>query len=143
MIQSSELCLTTLNTVFRADIDGQVSLEAVRLLNRMIKERRFAVDPAVLSCLLQLRVHKESHVRVSEQRADKHVPDKSKGKGKSKKDKTGTPTHISKKTKKMLKERKEIEGEMQEAAAEIDMEEKATAVCFSTCMGSRSLLTPR
>ncbi|THH01412.1 hypothetical protein EW026_g1281 [Hermanssonia centrifuga] len=49
--KTSDLCLNTLISVFHADLNGLASLELVRLLNRMIKERKFNVHPEVLSCL--------------------------------------------------------------------------------------------
>ncbi|KAH7889728.1 nucleolar complex-associated protein-domain-containing protein [Phlebopus sp. FC_14] len=127
-LQSSNLCLNTLITIFRDDLTGIPSLEVVRLLNRMIKERHFAVHPEVLTCLLHLRLKSELTVRASDSRVDKE--DKINGHSKSKaasrraKGKTDQP-HLSKKAKKALKERKEIEREVREAEAEIDKEERA------------------
>jgi nucleolar complex protein 3 len=43
----------------QSDLTGVPSLEAVRLLNRMIKERRYQVHPNLLSCLLHLRLKTE------------------------------------------------------------------------------------
>jgi len=123
--QSSDLCLNTLIKVFRADNTGEASLEAVRLLNRMIKERKFNVHPNVLSCLLHLRLKTELGVRASETKADKEHRGKPQTKGKGKGKKADQP-HLSKKAKKVLKEKKEIEKEMREAAAEVDKEERAT-----------------
>ncbi|EKM55388.1 uncharacterized protein PHACADRAFT_161374 [Phanerochaete carnosa HHB-10118-sp] len=126
--KTSDLCLNTLIAVFRADNTGVSSLEIVRLLNRMIKERKFSVHPEVLTCLAHLRLKTELGVRASETRADK--PDELKmGKTKAaarraKGKETGQP-HLSKKAKKEKKEKKEIEKEMNEAAAEVDKEERA------------------
>lgn len=129
--QSSDLCLNTLITVFRADQTGLPSLEAVRLLNRMIKERKYNVHPDVLSCLVYLRLKTELGVRASETQADKpEGKTYAKGKAAARRAK-GKPTdqpHLSKKAKKALKEKKEIEKEMQEAAAEVDKEERASNV---------------
>ncbi|KDQ18509.1 hypothetical protein BOTBODRAFT_63430 [Botryobasidium botryosum FD-172 SS1] len=122
--ETSELCLSSLITVLREDITGVSSLEVVRLLNRMVKERCFNVHPNLLSCLLHLRLKTELGVRSSETRADREDQGKDKGKKgdkKSKKDRI----HLSKKAKKALKERKEIEQEMHEAEAEVDKEERA------------------
>jgi nucleolar complex protein 3 len=136
-LQGSELGLTTLIAVFRADLTGQASLETVRLLNRMVKERRFSVHPAVLSCLLHLRLHSELGVRASQRHAEKDGEEARRKAARHSAQKEasrrakGKPTaapHLSKKTKKMKKEQKEIEEEMQEAAADVDKEEKATAV---------------
>ncbi|TBU65922.1 nucleolar complex-associated protein 3 [Dichomitus squalens] len=131
--KSSDLCLDTLIKVFRADNSGEPSLEIVRLLNRMIKERKYNVHPEVLSCLLHLRLKSELGVRASETKADK---DNGAGGGKTfskgraatrrAKGKAVDQPHLSKKAKKVLKERKEIEKEMHEAAAEVDKDERAT-----------------
>ncbi|KAI0670464.1 nucleolar complex-associated protein 3 [Trametes maxima] len=128
--KTSDLCLDTLIKVFRADTTGEPSLEIVRLLNRMIKERKFNVHPEVLSCLLHLRLKTELGVRASESRADRESNSKAMSKGRAAarraKGKTVDQPHLSKKAKKALRERKEIEKEMHEAAAEVDKEERAT-----------------
>ncbi|TFK54919.1 nucleolar complex-associated protein 3 [Heliocybe sulcata] len=126
--KSSDLCLSTIIKVFRQDVTGVASLELVRLLNRMVRERKYNVHPNVLSCLLQLRLKTELHVRASESKADKEGDDvKGKGKGKSRhgKGKRSDVPHLSKKAKKVLKEQKEIQKEMKEAEAEVDKEERA------------------
>ena len=121
--QSSELCLKTLSTVFRADLTGMASLEIVRLLNRMVKERHFRVHPNVLSCFLHLRLRTELGVRSSDTQADKSDTQNLKRvKGKK------APVHLSKKAKKALKEQKEINKELREAEAEVDKEERKTTV---------------
>lgn len=96
------------------------------MLNRMIKERRFAIHPNVLSCLLHLRLRTELGVRASDTKVEKEVQkdqDQRRRKGK----KSDQP-YLSKKAKKALKEKKEIEKEMREAEAEIDKEERAATV---------------
>ncbi|KAH9934778.1 nucleolar complex-associated protein-domain-containing protein [Fomitopsis serialis] len=118
----SDLCLNSLIKVFRGDNTGDASLEIVRLLNRMIKERKFNVHPDVLSCLLYLRLKTELGVRASETRADKDQPEKVTKKAKNKK---AERPHLSKKAKKVFKEKKEIAKEMREAEAEVDKEERA------------------
>jgi nucleolar complex protein 3 len=118
----------------RKDNTGETSLEIVRLLNRMLKERRFHVHPNVLSCLLHLRLKSElGGVRASDDRAEKEEDrnklrkrndvkrHKSRGKMEDK-------PHLSKNAKKALKENKEIEEEMREAEAEVDREERAKTV---------------
>ncbi|KAF4579051.1 hypothetical protein EYR36_000860 [Pleurotus pulmonarius] len=117
--ETSDLCLNTLVKVFRNDLTGQPSLEIVRLLNRMVKERHFNVHPNVLTCLLSLRLKTELGVRASDSKANPNEPPP-----KRKKDKKEQP-HLSKKAKKVLKEKKEIEREFREAEAEVDKEERA------------------
>lgn len=134
-MQSSDRCLDTLIKVFRADNTGEASLEIVRLLNRMIKERRYNVHPEVLSCLLHLRLKSELGVRASETKADKESGggvgktfSKGRAAARRAKGKMVDQPHLSKKANKALKERKEIEKEMHEAAAEVDKEERAARV---------------
>jgi hypothetical protein len=116
-------------SVFRADETGVPSLEVVRLLNRMIKERRFNVHPNVLTCLLHLRLKTELGVRASEAKVEREEIKREKVKqGKKSKGQGAVSTHISKKAKKALKERKEIEKEMKEAEASVDKEERTSNV---------------
>ncbi|KAJ6596856.1 nucleolar complex-associated protein-domain-containing protein [Mycena vulgaris] len=127
--KSSDQCLGAIIKVFRADLTGTASLEIVRLMNRMVKEKRFNIHPTVLSCLLHLRLKTELGVRASESHTDKPDPVKrsSYGKDASRRAK-GKPTaqpHLSKKARKALKEKKEIDREFREAEAEVDKEERA------------------
>ncbi|KAF5365756.1 hypothetical protein D9758_003308 [Tetrapyrgos nigripes] len=128
---ASDLCLNALIQVFREDLTGVASLEVVRLLNRMIKEKRFNVHPTVLACLLHLRLKNELGVRSSETKADRETskPVKLRSKGKEAarraKGKTTDQPHLSKKARKALKETKEIEREFRDAEAEVDKEERA------------------
>ena len=121
--------MNSLIKVFRADLTGIATLECVRLLNRMIKEHRFNIHPEVLSCLLYLRLKTELGVRTSETRADK--PGDSNGKRYSKgraKGKATDQPYLSKKARKVQKERVEIEKEMREAVAEVDKEQRESNV---------------
>ncbi|KAJ7219237.1 nucleolar complex-associated protein-domain-containing protein [Mycena pura] len=126
---ASNQCLNAITKVFREDLTGTASLEIVRLLNRMIKEKRFNVHPTVLSCLLHLRLKTELGVRASESHADKSEPPQrsSAGKDAARRAK-GKPTaqpHLSKTAKKALKEKKKIDREFRDAEAEVDKEERA------------------
>ena len=121
--------MNSLIKVFRADLTGIATLECVRLLNRMIKEHRFNVHPEVLSCPLYLRLKTELGVHTSETRADK--PGDSNGKRYSKgraKGKATDQPYLSKKARKVQKERVEIEKEMREAVAEVDKEQRESNV---------------
>lgn len=97
----------------------------------MIKERRFNVHPDVLTCLIHLRLKTELGVRASETKADQpQSKQMTKGRAAARraKGKATDQPHLSKKAQKVLKERKEIEKEMHEAAAEVDKEERAANV---------------
>jgi nucleolar complex protein 3 len=119
--------------VFRNDNTGTPSLEAVRLLNRMIKERHYDVHPRVLFCLLHLRLKTELvNVRASKEHVDKagkHSESKAKLKRAKGKGNAVMLPHLSKKAKKALKESKVIQAELHEAEAEVDREELASQVC--------------
>jgi nucleolar complex protein 3 len=135
--QQSQLCLESLKSVLKADLTGEASLEIVRLLNRMIKERRFNVHPNVMFCLLHLRLKTElGGVRASQTKADKEDAPKLHSKGKAAarraKGKRTDQPHLSKKALKKLKETHEIEEEMREADAEVDREERDSRVGFSS-----------
>jgi len=96
----------------------------------MIKERKFAIHPNVLSCLLHLRLRTELEVRASDTKVEKegqNVRDQRRRKGRR-----AEQPYLSKKAKKALKEKKEIEKEMHEAEAEIDKEERAATVSHQT-----------
>jgi len=123
--QTSDRCLKALNSVFSADLTGVPSLEIVRILSRMIKERRFKVHPNVMSCLLNLRLRTELGIRASQTHVDKPVAEQLSFKQRQKKK---DQPHLSKKAKKALKERKEIEKDLREAEAEVDKEERAITV---------------
>lgn len=108
----------------------------------MVKEKRFNIHPEVLSCLLHLRLKTELGVRASESKTDREEPAKkqssSKAAARRAKGKSTDLPHLSKKAKKALKEKKEIEKEFREAEAEVDKEERAVAV--SRFLASRYLL---
>ncbi|KAG8873526.1 hypothetical protein FRB97_006655 [Tulasnella sp. 331] len=122
---TSDMCLSSVITIFRADNTGIPSLELVRLLNRMIKERHYRVHPNVLSCLLHLRLKTElAGVRASASHATKDAVPKKSLKMR-KKDKRALRPHLSRKAKDTKKELEGIQREMDEAEAEVDLEDRA------------------
>jgi len=125
--QGSELCHSSLVKVFREDTTGAVSLEVVRLLNRMIKESKYRVNPNVLSCLLHLRLKTEIGVRASKTSAEK-LAVKHKSKEKRGKGTAAVQTHLSKKAKRALREKEVIRKDMREAEVEVDKEERDKTV---------------
>lgn len=95
----------------------------------MIKERHFNVHPEVLTCLLYLRLKSELGVRASDSRVDEEEKTKTYPMGKTASRRTkGKSTYLSKKAKKALREKKQIEHEVREAEAEVDKEERARTV---------------
>ncbi|KAF9195213.1 hypothetical protein BGZ50_005047 [Haplosporangium sp. Z 11] len=109
----SETCSKTLKEVFAEDEAGEVSLDAVKLITKMIKSKSYLVHPNVISVFLSLRLKEELPTRQSGD--DDNNPRKRKKKEK---------VHISKKNRKLLKAKKEVEVEMKEAEAVVDKEEK-------------------
>jgi nucleolar complex protein 3 len=105
--------------VFRDDVTAHYSAVLLRLIARMIKERRYKVHPNVLSCLLALRL-----------RSELSSPHEAKNKARYK---TKVKSEIRKKwmnknRRKAEKERQEVEKELQEASAEVDQEERSKVV---------------
>lgn len=135
--QSSDLCMATLTKVFRNDLTGAASLEIVRLMNRMIKEKHYNIHPEVLSCLIHLRLKTELGVRASDSTADKatavKLHSRSKAASRRAKGKNTAQPHLSKQAKTALKEKQEIDKEFREAEAEVDKEERATTVSIIIC----------
>lgn len=126
--EGSQLCYDALVEVLQKDVQGEASLEVVRLLNRMIRERRYKVHARVINILLHLRLRDElaAGKRANTTMvtyADGAKPP-SKGKAKPKEVRQGKAQHLSKKQVKKMKEIKEIEEEMKEAEAEVDQEER-------------------
>ena len=113
--------------VFQEDATGAVSLEVVRLLNRMVKESKYRVNPNVLSCLLHLRLKTEIGVRASNTSAERQ-PAKNKGKEKRGKGTAAARVHLSKQARKVLKEKETVRKEMKAAEVEVDKEERDKTV---------------
>ncbi|TXT06003.1 hypothetical protein VHUM_03764 [Vanrija humicola] len=117
----SELILNSFVSVFRSDNTSTYSQALVRLIARMIKERKFQVHPNVLSCLLHLRLRTELSA----------MWEKKKGKGRDRKEQPEKKFKSevrkqwqTKNQRKREKELKEIQKEMAEAEAEVDLEER-------------------
>jgi nucleolar complex protein 3 len=151
--EDSAACASALTEVLRADLRGDVSLEVVRLLNRMIKERGYRVNARVLDLLLHLRLRDELGGRRGDMRfvdrkdprdvanEDARTPKRAKiGKGKAtpKEVRKGLGKHLSKKEVKSMRERKEIEAELREADAEVDVEERTRNVS-GACVADRAI----
>ncbi|EST09443.1 CCAAT-binding factor [Kalmanozyma brasiliensis GHG001] len=142
-----EACFEAIQSVILSDLTGEVSLEVVRLVHRMTKERRYKVNSRVLDLLLSLRLRDElgnkrssttastdPEAEAAKERADYEARralmkaregKKGGGKGAKSKDvRKGLATHLSKKQVKKQKELKAIEDEMKEAEATVDLEER-------------------
>ncbi|KAL5045526.1 hypothetical protein BDW71DRAFT_79218 [Aspergillus fruticulosus] len=111
-------CRDTLQEVFARDDDGVVSLEAVRLLSKMMKAREFKVHGSVLDTFLHLRLLREFSSKGSRDRVDRDNEEESSG-GKKMKQKKEWRT---KRNRKLEKERKAVEKDMKEADALVSHE---------------------
>lgn len=127
--------MRTVVKVFRDDVTAHYSAVLLRLIARMIKERRFKVHPNVLSCLLALRLRSElssPHEAKKKARYHDKKPDEAKIKSETRK------KWMNKNRRKAEKERQEVEKELQEASAEVDQEERSKVVStvqnLNSCM---------
>ncbi|KAL6234594.1 hypothetical protein BDW75DRAFT_161530 [Aspergillus navahoensis] len=111
-------CRDTLQEVFARDDDGVVSLEAVRLLSKMMKARDFKVHGSVLDTFLHLRLLREFSSKGSRDRVDRDNEEETPG-GKKLKQKKEWRT---KRNRKLEKERKAVEKDMKEADALVSHE---------------------
>lgn len=134
MDQDAEMVLQSIIDVFRNDNTSLYSQTLVRLIARMIKERKFQVHPNILSSLLHLRLRSElDQMRDRKTRAANAKERDRDRDTKGKKVKGEFKSEIRKKwqtknQKKREKEMKEVKKEMAEAAAEVDTEERAKVV---------------
>ena len=112
-------CINTLETLFREDEDGMPSFEAVTLLVKSIKDRRYSVHERVINVFLHLRLlsefsSKASRDRVEKSPSDDHVSEKRKGQ-----------RHFrTKRQRKLIKEEKRLDRDFREADAVVGHEHR-------------------
>ena len=114
-------CHETLERLFRDDDDGKPSLDAVVALSKMMKVRNYHVDESILNTFLQLRLLSEFSFKGSQiaiDTIDEANPADAKRKLKFKKE------FRTKKQRKLLKERKAVETDYEEADAVVGQEER-------------------
>ncbi|KAK4685523.1 nucleolar complex protein 3, partial [Tremellales sp. Uapishka_1] len=125
----SDAISSTFIDVFRSDISAMHSQTLVRLLARMIKEKKFQVHPNTLSCLLHLRLRGElDKMRKGKNNRSREREDGGGDRGGKEGKKFKSEVRKQWQTKnqrKREKETKEVEKEMAEAEAEVDTEERA------------------
>ncbi|KAJ5811481.1 hypothetical protein N7474_007782 [Penicillium riverlandense] len=112
-------CRETLEEVFHKDNDGVVSLEAVRLLAKMLKARDFHIHESVLDTFLHLRLLGEFSMKGSLDRVDRETEETIGGKKQKQKREFRT-----KRERKVEKERKVVEKDMKQADALVSHEER-------------------
>lgn len=113
-------CRETMEDIFSKDSDGIVSLEAVRLLAKMMKARDFRIHESVLVTFLHLRLLGEFGMKASQNRVDR-APEEEQVRGKKQKQKREFRT---KRERKVAKERKLVEKDMKHANALVSHEER-------------------
>ncbi|KAK1640520.1 nucleolar complex-associated protein [Colletotrichum phormii] len=114
-------CRRALETLFVDDEEGRPSMEAASLLTKMMKARNFAVDETVLNLFLHLRLLSEFAGKASQDRVDRErdpsAPPPQSRKNFKKEFRT-------KKERKMLKEQRAIQKDMEQADALVSHEER-------------------
>ncbi|ORY85113.1 nucleolar complex-associated protein-domain-containing protein, partial [Protomyces lactucae-debilis] len=100
--------LSTLIEIFAGDEDGDASFEAVRLLTKKMKDREYQVDESTIAAFLHLRLLRELDVRASASKVDRKAKIERK--------------FINKRNKKLMKSQKEVEKDLREAEATVDVE---------------------
>jgi nucleolar complex protein 3 len=118
--EAAQLCSEALVTVFENDESGKASLDAVKMIIRMVKSKGFAISENVINIFIHLRL-KDEMAHGSRDDDDKV----------GKKRKNNNKPFLTKKARKTLKETKEIEKEFQEAEAIVSKEEKDKNVSFN------------
>ena len=112
----SVLCCDCISYIFKGDVSGEISLEATKIMSKMIKSRGYKVPEQMISTFLDLRLIEEF---------SKETPTDLEENKTNKKRKL---EHISRKSKKVLKVNQEIEKELKEAEAVYDKDEKRKIV---------------
>ncbi|KAI8360696.1 CBF/Mak21 family-domain-containing protein [Choanephora cucurbitarum] len=113
--EAAQLCSEALVNVFENDESGKSSLDAVKMVIRMVKSKGYAVNEKVINIFLHLRLKDEMAYGSNKDEDAQQV---------GKKRKNNSKPFLTKKAKKALKETKEIEKEFQEAEAIVSKEEK-------------------
>ncbi|KAJ6263227.1 hypothetical protein Dda_1788 [Drechslerella dactyloides] len=107
-------CRNTLEEFFRQDESGTGSLEAVRMIVKMLKAKDYHVDESVLNTFLSLRLLTELNVKASYDSIDQPTQ----------KMKVKDRIPLTKKEKKARKEQKILDTQMKEADAVVVYEER-------------------
>ncbi|KAK9374707.1 nucleolar complex-associated protein-domain-containing protein [Lipomyces chichibuensis] len=110
-------CIQTITVLFQDDETGTISLDAVQIITKMMKMRKFKVDEAVLNSFLHLRLLTELNV-LDAQKRESLIDNRPKLKKKDR-------VHRTKRERKLAKEMKGIEEEMKKAEHAVSKEETA------------------
>lgn len=115
-VEVSNQCCKCIATLFTKDESGEYSLEAMKLLSKLVKSKKFNVREQVLQTFLYLRLKDELK-----------LPEKDDEGNKIKKRKKNLP-HLTRKARKVYKENKEVEKELKEYEATVDLEKRQKMV---------------
>jgi nucleolar complex protein 3 len=113
---AAQLCSEALVTVFENDESGRSSLDAVKMIIRMVKSKGFAISENAINVFL--------HLRLKDEMAHNYAKDNNNDDQVGKKRKNNNKPFMTKKARKTQKETREIEKEFQEAEAVVSKEEK-------------------
>ena len=110
-VEARNLVKAAVEDLFRSDMRGEISLEAVRLINHLVKSRKHNVRTDVVSVLLQLRI---KNVDLDKEKTEEIE----KKKMEARKKKLLEKSKISKQEKKRRKKLEALEKELLEARGE-------------------------
>lgn len=106
-------CIKTLEVLLSDDDVGDISFDLVRLLTKTLRSRSYRVDESVLNVFLSLQILSDYDPNATEEEREEKRNIKKKDR-----------VHISKKERKVRKERKAIEEEMRKAEQKVSEEER-------------------
>lgn len=111
-------CRETLEQLFQEDEEGHASLDVIAQLTNMMKRKNYSIHESVLNTFLHLRLLSEFAHKAAPNRVDKAENGEDVKKPKFKKE------FRTKREKKVMRERKQVEKEMKEADAAVSYEER-------------------
>ncbi|KXS99805.1 hypothetical protein AC578_8863 [Pseudocercospora eumusae] len=112
-------CKESIEKLFQEDDEGHVSLDVVTQLTKMMKTKNYAIHEGVLNTFLHLRLLSEFAHKAAPNHVDKDHEDQPNGKKPKQKKEFRT-----KRERKVMKERKQVEKELKEADAAVSYEER-------------------
>ncbi|KAJ3126073.1 Nucleolar complex protein 3 [Physocladia obscura] len=123
-VQVGAIACNAICKLFDMDISGEPSLEAVKLVARMIKNKEYKVDESVLKTFLHLRLKDEMVAPANSAAGEEAAKKKKIEDSRKRKSERNAAAHVSKKMRKVVKKDNEIASELKEAEATYSHEEK-------------------
>ncbi|KAG5361528.1 Nucleolar complex-associated protein 3 [Yarrowia sp. C11] len=109
--------LGTIESLFEDDFEGSAVKEIVMSLSKMIRAKKYRIDESLLNSLLKLRLLTELDARASQRHVESQQAPTAKVRKKDR-------VHLTKKQRKTLKEKKDIDEEMLKAEMAVSTEER-------------------